>query len=208
VNLDLPKRLASRLQEPLPSWAAQAAYQPELSFGRHRGPAEFGSRPAAVLIALYPRNGAWHIPLILRPKHMIDHAGQVSFPGGAIDPGETGREAAFREFHEELGVPTDGVQVIGRLSDLYLFASNFQIEAWVAALGEQPRFAPSQHEVERVLEVPLSHLIDPANSGTFERQQGGICFRAPCFFFESQRIWGATSMVLAELLAVLTELAD
>lgn len=206
MNPLLPARLATRLQEPLPNWAAQARYQPELSFGRHRGPAELGSRPAAVLIALYPHDQQWHIPLIVRPAHMLDHAGQVSLPGGVIESGETGRAAALREYSEELGVPADGVEILGRLSDLYLFASNFRIEPWVGVVERRPGWAPSENEVEQVLEVPLGHLLDPANTGTFERRQGAISFRAPCFSFESQRIWGATSMVLAELIAVVAEL--
>ena len=97
-----------------------------MSFGRHRGPAEFGARRAAVLVVLYPHEGQWHLPLILRPAHMLDHAGQVSLPGGTIEPRETSQEAAFREFSEELGVPSTDLQMFGQLSELYLFASNFQ----------------------------------------------------------------------------------
>lgn len=208
VNADLPARLANRLTKPLPSWAAQARYQPDLSFGRHRGPAQFDARPAAVLILLYPRQGEWHIPLILRPGHMADHAGQVSLPGGTIEPGETGQQAALREFYEELGVPARDVRLLGPLSELYLFASNFRIEPWVGAIDTCPTWSPSHGEVERLMEVPLAHLIDPANTTTFERRQRGISFRAPCFRWDTERIWGATSMVLAELVAVVEELAD
>lgn len=208
MNDPLPSRLEARLQEPLPEWTAQARYQPELSFGRHRGPAECGARLAAVLVALYPRNGAWHLPLILRPAHMLDHAGQVSLPGGVIESGETGREAALREYVEELGAPADEVRILGRLSDLYLFASNFCIEPWVGVVPQTPHWTPSRDEVDRVLELPLSHLLDPANTGMFERRQGSIVFQAPCIHLDSLSIWGATSMVLAELAAVLTELTD
>jgi 8-oxo-dGTP pyrophosphatase MutT (NUDIX family) len=206
LNAELPARLASRLQQPLPSWSAQARYQPELSFGRHRGPAQFDARPAAVLILLYPHRGEWHVPLILRPAHMLDHAGQVSLPGGAIEPGETGQQAALREFYEELGVPAGDVRLLGPLSELYLFASNFRIEPWVGAIDDDPAWNPSQREVDRLLEVPLAHLMDPANTGTFERRQRGVSFRAPCFCWDSERIWGATSMVLAELVAIAKEL--
>jgi 8-oxo-dGTP pyrophosphatase MutT (NUDIX family) len=198
--------LETRLRSPLPNWAAQVRYQPELSFGRHRGPAETGARQAAVLIALYPREGLWHLPLIVRPKHMIDHAGQVSLPGGVIEPGESGRDAALREYSEELGAPPEDVRLLGRLSDLYLFASNFCIEPWVGVVAAAPRFSPSRDEVDRVLEVPLAHLLDPCNTTAFERRIGAISFSAPCFCFDSQCIWGATSMVLAELAAALDEL--
>jgi 8-oxo-dGTP pyrophosphatase MutT (NUDIX family) len=202
VNDSFPAGLATRLKQALPDWSAQARFQPELSFGRHRGPADLDARPAAVLIALFPRDGEWHIPLIVRPAHMLDHAGQISLPGGSIERGETGRQAALREYSEELGAPAEEVRVLGRLSGLYLFASNFCIEPWVGVLAEHPRWSPSKHEVDRVLEVPVRHLRDPANTSSFQRRQGEIVFSAPCFCFGSEHIWGATSMVLAELVAV------
>ena len=206
MNRDFPHQLAARLQLPLPGWSAQARYQPELSFGRHRGPAPAGARPAAVLLVLYPHEHAWHLPLMLRPLHMPDHGGQVSFPGGLIEAGESSRVAALREYQEELGASTDELQVLGPLSPLYLFASNYQIIPWVAAARTTPAWQPSQREVERLLEVPLAHLLDPENTSHVERRQRGLAFRAPCFVWDSERIWGATSMILAELVATIREL--
>lgn len=206
MNTRLPAELTRRLQQPLPGWQAQAAYQPELSFGRHRGPAPQNARPAAVLALLYPRDGRWHLPLMLRPLHMPDHGGQVSLPGGMIEGGESSRQAALREFSEELGAPADDLQILGRLTPLYLFASNFQITPWVAFTEQLPRWSPNQREVEQLLEVPLAHLLDPAATGHVERRQRGLAFRAPCFQWESERIWGATCMILAELVATLREL--
>jgi 8-oxo-dGTP pyrophosphatase MutT (NUDIX family) len=205
LNLDLPNRLAKRLQQPLPGWTAQARFQPELSFGRHRGPAPAGARPAAVLVVLYPHRGAWHLPLMLRPLHMPDHGGQVSLPGGMIEPGESSRQAALREYTEELGAPSEGLSVLGQLSPLYLFASNFQITPWIAVTDTTPSWHPSVREVERLLEVSIPHLLDPANTGHVERRQRGLAFRAPCFNWQSERIWGATSMILAELVAAVRE---
>jgi 8-oxo-dGTP pyrophosphatase MutT (NUDIX family) len=212
LNGDLPSQLAARLQSPLPGWTAQAHYQPELSFGRHLGPAHPGARLAAVLILLYPREDQfnplgdqWHIPLIVRSAHMPDHAGQVSLPGGVIEPGETSRQAALREYAEELGATVDGIRILGQLSELYLFASNFQITPWVGAIGAPPHWNPNRDEVDTLLEIPLAHLMDPANTQHIERKQRGLGFSAPCFCWQSQRIWGATSMVLAELLASLAD---
>ena len=206
MNASLPAELARRLKQPLPGWNAQAAYQPELSFGRHRGPAPLGARPAAVLALLYPREERWHLPLMLRPLHMPDHGGQVSLPGGMIEAGESSRQAALREYSEELGAAADGLEVLGQLTPLYLFASNFQITPWVAVTDQLPTWSPSEREVERLLEVPLEHLLDPAATGHVERRQRGLAFRAPCFQWESERIWGATCMILAELVATLREL--
>jgi 8-oxo-dGTP pyrophosphatase MutT (NUDIX family) len=160
-----------------------------------------------VLVVLYPRLDDWHLPPIVRPLHMPDHAGQVSLPGGVIEPGESSREAALREYHEELGAGGEELEILGQLSPLYLFASNFQITPWVAAAPSAPRFSPSEREVERLLEIPLNHLIDPRNTGRVERRQRGLEFHAPCFVWDNQRIWGATSMILAELVASIERLA-
>ncbi len=134
-----------------------------------------------MLVLLYPHERQWHVPLMLRPLHMPDHAGQVSLPGGMIEPGETAREAALREYTEELGAPATGLRLLGQLSPLYLFATNFQIAPWVAATDAAPEWNPSEQEVERLLEVPLSHLLDPASTGHVERRQRGLEFRAPAF---------------------------
>jgi 8-oxo-dGTP pyrophosphatase MutT (NUDIX family) len=206
LNSSLPQQLAARLQSSLPGWPAQARFQPELSFGRHRGPAHRGARQAAVLILLYPREGQWHLPMILRPAHMPDHAGQVSLPGGVIEAGETSREAALREYREELGAPDEGVELLGQLSELYLFATNFQITPWVGSVAAPPAWHPSPDEVDVLLEVPLSHFLDPANTDHIVRKQRGLRFSAPCFCWQTHRIWGATSMVLAELVASLADL--
>ncbi|HEX3725569.1 MAG TPA: CoA pyrophosphatase [Pirellulales bacterium] len=206
MNAHLPTQLAARLTRPLPGWPAQSRFQPELSFGRHAGPAPARARPAAVLVLLYPLADHWHIPLILRPAHMLDHASQVSLPGGVIEAGESSAQAAVREFSEELGAAVDGVQLLGKLTPLYLFASDFHVTPWVGWLGEPAIWQPNPHEVDRVLEVPLSHFCDPAVCGTLERRQGGVEYLAPCFHWQAERIWGATSMILAELVAILSEL--
>ncbi len=205
MNQNLPGQLCERLKRPLPGWKAQAGYQPEMSFGRHLGPAPADARPAAVLVLIYPCEGQWHVPLILRPSHMLDHAGQVSLPGGMIEPGETADRAALRECAEELGAPTDGVTLLGQLSELYLFASNFSIVPWVGAVNARPGFEPNRQEVERLLEVPVAHLVNPANVGRYERRQRALRFSAPCFVWESEKIWGATCMILAEFVAILTD---
>ncbi len=206
LNPALPAQLAARLEGTLPGWKAQAPYQPELSFGRHLGPPPRSAVAAAVLILLYPRDDRWHLPLIVRPAHMPAHAGQVSLPGGAIEPGEDSRQAALREFSEELGASAEGIELVGRLSDLYLFASNFRITPWVGAAPSAPRWNPSPREVDLLLEVPLAHLLDPANTGQVERRQRGLVFSAPCFHWQGQSIWGATSMILAELVSSLAGL--
>ena len=203
-----PELLAKRLAEPLPGRAVQRELEPELSYGRHYAPPPSTARAAAVLVLLYPKDDQWHIPLTVRPKTMADHGGQVSLPGGMIEAGETSRQAALRELSEELGVANDGIELLGELSPLYLYVSNFAITPWVGVVDRLPEMHPSPEEVAEVLEVPLAHLLDPANVGQQTHNHRGIGFYAPHYAWGEHLIWGATSMMLAELVAIVGELAD
>ncbi len=204
---ELAEKLGRRLQQPLPGRMAQSQFEPELSFGRHYAPAPASARPAAVLALLYWHAGAWHIPLTVRPATMVDHAGQVSFPGGVIEADESGEQAALRETEEELGVGSAELQIIGRLSPLYLFVTDFAVRPFVAIAPRRPDFAPCSREVAEVLEVPLSHLLDPGHRGIEVRRHRRLEFSAPHIAWQQHRIWGATSMMLGELLWLIEELA-
>ena len=204
MKFDLPEQLAARLiEKPLPGRAAQRRFEPSLCYGRHLGPPAVRARAAAVLALLYPHEGEWHLPLTVRPATLVAHAGQISLPGGSVDPGETGPQAALRELEEELGAGAQGVELLGGLSPLYVYVSEFQVTPWVAVAKERPDFAPSPYEVAELLEVPLSHLLDPANRGRHSRRQRGIEYSAPHFLWGRHRIWGATSMILGELVEIL-----
>jgi 8-oxo-dGTP pyrophosphatase MutT (NUDIX family) len=203
---DLPDWLASRLSGPMPPEAARARFAPTLSYGRHFGPAAFDARDAAVMILLYPRKGDWHVPLTIRPETMAAHAGQISFPGGMVEPGETTRDAALRELHEELGVEQSAVKVLGSLSTTYVFVSNFLVRPWIAASREPLAFKPCAEEVADVIEAPLAHLADLAHVGEHRYERGELTFTAPHFELDGHRVWGATSIILAELIALLAEL--
>ncbi|MGD9644915.1 MAG: CoA pyrophosphatase [Pirellulales bacterium] len=196
---DLQSFLVERLRMPLPGRTAQSRFEPELSFGRHYAPPPADARQAAVLVLLYPHADRWHVPLTLRPATMTDHAGQVSFPGGLIEPGETSEQAALRELEEELGIGAADVALLGRLTPLYLFVSNFAVEPWVAVASSRPAFRPNPSEVADVLELSLDHLIDPANFGAHKLNVRSLEFHAPHLLLGEHRIWGATSMMLGEL---------
>ena len=140
------------------------------------------------------------------PPHLPDHAGQVSLPGGAMEPGETGQQAAIREFHEELGADDEPIVLLGRLSPLYVATSNFRVEPWVGVADRRPQLVPNPTEVDELLEVPLAHLLDPAHFGSHQREAQGRCYTAPHFAWQTHRIWGATCMILGELVTLLEEL--
>jgi 8-oxo-dGTP pyrophosphatase MutT (NUDIX family) len=201
----LPQRLGERLKRPLPGVMIGTRFEPSPTHGRRYDAVAADARRAAVLILLYPHEGRWHLPLTLRPAALPLHAGQISLPGGAIDPGESSDAAAVREFHEELGATDEPIELLGPLSPIYVEASNYRVEAWIAAAGRRPDFAPNPAEVAELLEVPLAHLLDRANFGCHPRTRHGLPYSAPHFAWGNHRIWGATCMILGELVTILEE---
>src|SRR5262245_31368336 len=195
--------LAARLAGGLPGRAAQRAMVPRLAYGRHHGPVPDGARRAAVLVALYRTSGGWSIPAILRPETMKAHAGQVSLPGGLVESDETLVQTALREFEEELGAETAGMRVVGQLTPVYVFVSGFEVTPIVAVSDGLLVLKPNEHEVAAVLELQLTELVDPARRGRHLIERRGLRFTVPHFTIVGQRVWGATSLMLAEFMALL-----
>ncbi len=203
----LPARLARRLAEPLPGRAAHRQLTAELAYGRHFGPPASDARRASVLVCLFPRDGQWSIPLTLRPAHMLDHAGQISLPGGTTERCESVEECALREYREELGAHDPPLIVLGQLTSLYVFASNFFVTPCVAAASRVPDWDPNPREVERVVELPMSVLLDPARLAQHVLQRRGYCFATRHIQCGDDLIWGATGMILMEMAQVVEQAA-
>jgi len=201
----LPLRLSRRLLLPLPGRAAQASMAPPLSCGRHFDPPLQDARRAAVIALLYPREGQWHLPLVLRPEEMTSHAAQVGLPGGLIEPDEDAPSAALRELEEELGVRPGDVALLGPLTPLTVFVSNFHVAPWLGWVAARPDFRPNSAEVAELLELPAAALLDPALRGRHRRVERGIELSVPHFACGRHFIWGATGMLLAELADLLNE---
>jgi 8-oxo-dGTP pyrophosphatase MutT (NUDIX family) len=176
---------------------------PEMSYGRHAGPAPFTARPAAVTLLLFRRGTRWHLPLTERPPTLSRHAGQISLPGGAVERGESSSDAALRELAEELGVEAQ-VKLLGRLDNCYVFASDFVITPWVAAMPLEPAWRPHDREVHGVVELPLDVLLDEQRVDSITIRRGPLEFNVPCIRVGSACIWGATSVILSELAAALS----
>ncbi|MFO0788057.1 MAG: CoA pyrophosphatase [Pirellulales bacterium] len=199
---DLPARLAAALPSARRGTARRSCMSPQLSYGRHAGPPPCTARPAAVLLLLFRRDGRWRIPLTERPTALVHHGGQISLPGGAVDPGETSRAAALRELHEELGIDAK-IEPLGRLADCYVFASDFTVTPWLAAADFLPEWRPHAGEVQSVVELSLETLLDENSLGRLTIERGPLTFHAPCYRIGDVRVWGATSIILSELADVL-----
>lgn len=171
-----------------------------LNYGRHAGPHAWNTRRAAVVVLLYRRNGQWYLPLTLRPPDLAQHAGQISLPGGSIESGESVEHAAWRELEEELRIPATRVQKIGRLSEVYVFVSNFLISPCVAVIQQPFAMQPNPEEVVEVLEIPLTHLVGPSHIVRHQIRRGGVSFSVEAIRFEQHIIWGATATILGELI--------
>ncbi len=167
-----------------------------------------GLRDAAGLVLVYPRDGELYVPLTLRGSALRHHTGQVSLPGGRVDAGESIEEAALREAEEEVGLAAGAVELLGRLTPLHVPVSGHLLHPVVGLAIERPAFHVAEAEVERLIEVPLAHLRRPDQVGWEQRRRERpptVLMDVPYFDLDGARVWGATAMILAEFLAVLTE---
>jgi 8-oxo-dGTP pyrophosphatase MutT (NUDIX family) len=204
---DLPSRLADALRRRRSPRLRRDRTSPELGYGRHAGPAPHTARAAAVVLLLFQRNGQWHLPLTERPLTLAHHAGQVSLPGGAIESGEESAAAALRELDEELGFRTE-IDVLGQLPECYVFASDYLVTPWLATTAIEPEWDPHAHEVQTVVELPLSMLLEDQPMGRLTIERGPLVFHAPCIRVGHARIWGATCVILDELANLLRQLLE
>jgi 8-oxo-dGTP pyrophosphatase MutT (NUDIX family) len=159
-------------------------------------------REAAALLLLFPRNGEPWLPLTVRSSRLPTHRGEVSLPGGAVDPGDLDAAAtALRETHEELGIEPTSVEIIGQLSSFYIPPSNFRLTPMVGLSASEPVLRPHPGEVETAFCVPLRTLLDPATVHEEVWERRGVQMRVPFFLLEGWKVWGATALLLSELVA-------
>ena len=195
--------LRQSIAQKLPGQAAQRKFSHPQSYGRHFGPAFANARRAAVLVLIRWDGNQWLLPLTRRQQGGI-HSGQICFPGGGIEPGESAVDAALRECKEETGWAPHLDDVVGRLSSLYVYGSNNYVSCVVAMTQQVPSWSPDTREVAEILEVPLRHLCTDDTFNETEVGKFGLQNRAPCFRWKSHDIWGATSMMISELKTIIT----
>lgn len=205
LDIDLPQRLTAALASGnLPGRAVQRPYAHPLGYGRHYGPAPDFARQAAVLVWMYWSGSEWVLPLTKRVARGI-HASQICFAGGGLSHGETPEAAALRECEEEMGSAPTKADVLGQLSPIYVYASNNLVRCVVATTHERPTWRPDPSEVAEIIDVPLRHLCQDPELHSTELRRRGLPTTAPCFRWKTYDIWGATSMMIAELKAVILQ---
>jgi 8-oxo-dGTP pyrophosphatase MutT (NUDIX family) len=156
-------------------------------------------RDAAVLVGLVPRGDALHVLLTRRNDALRQHAGQVSFPGGGVDPGDADAiDAALRETHEEVGIPRAQLAPLGYLDPLAT-VTGFRVLPVVATIDPGYTPVPDPREVAAVFEVPLDFLLDPGNRVARRFVHEGRERRVWEYRYPDQRIWGATASMLLNL---------
>lgn len=200
------ERLRKALQGTLPGVNAQMKMVPGI---RQREMERLAwredAKKAAVLICFYPEGDEISLALIRRNEYDGVHSGQISFPGGRYEESDPDLVfTALREAEEEVNIPASKVEVLGEITPVYIPPSNFLVKPVVGWIPDKPEFIPDPSEVSVILSIPVHELLDPVNFRNKDiphREYKMI--NVPCFEIRENIIWGATAMMMSEMLDVL-----
>ena len=164
-----------------------------------------GAKLSSVLMLLYHDNGKVYLPLTKRHDYKGTHGGQISLPGGKHEEGDDSRIAtALREAEEEVGVAKNTIEVVGTLSEIYIPPSNFKVLPVVGIHSGKPNFVREEFEVEEIIEAELYDFLDHGNRKSKDIEvRGGVLRDVPYFEIQGHVVWGATAMMMSELIYIL-----
>ncbi len=198
--------LANGMKLPLPGKAAQLSMSPSpVDKRRFESKLPPNHRKGSVLILIYPHEDKAFFPLIKRPVYRGVHSGQIAFPGGKMEEEDQDEiDTALREAWEEVGILPEQVKLIGRMSDLFIPASNFLVTPVLAYSEVMPDFVAEEKEVARIIQTAVSTLLEPS----YRKQKileisNNFRLDTPYFEVDKEMVWGATAMILSELLQIL-----
>ncbi|MCM4156581.1 CoA pyrophosphatase [Gramella sp. AN32] len=205
------KQISKLKKMPLPGVEAQAKLAPlmrleELS---NINMEELNPQEAGVMAVFYPNfNGDTFLVLILRKTYQGVHSNQVGFPGGRVEPGDRDLEAtALRETQEEVGIPVEAIEVIKKMTRLYIPPSNFWVQPYVGILQKTPVLIAQDTEVEKILEVDLEDFLQEKNVVSHKLNTSyAQNIDVPAYLLNEQIVWGATAMMLAEIREMLAKI--
>ena len=189
LNLDHLRQRLAAAQDP-----------PDASVFGDEPPSDMdGTTLAGVLVPFTASEGIWSLVFTRRSEDLPSHKGEISFPGGKVDLGETGLQSALREAHEEMGIDPAHVEILGRLPRVFTVVTGFVIEPWVGLIPHS-EFTVNRKEIAEVLEIPLSVLQDSATMREQKFIRGKAVYTNWAFDVGPNIIWGATARVLKSLL--------
>lgn len=200
----IPKYLKSVLGSELPGFSAHCKLLPPGRRLKIVGEESLYVKQSSVLILLFPQGDDILTCLTKRPSTMAVHPGQISFPGGKVEKEDSSPEmTALREAREEIGIDTDRIELLGKLSDLYVEVSKFSIQPYLAWADEKPYFSVNYDEVEKLLFFPLSQFVrdEKISEVLLDTVTGPL--QVKYYPFDGEIIWGATAMILSELIEIL-----
>jgi len=200
--------LKERLQQSLPGKNAHNRMLPEPADNSAELPQksiDSSGHPSGVLVPIFPGDaGDLHVILTLRTES-IRHAGQISFPGGRSDSDETIIETALRETHEEIGIPSSKIEVRGTLSPFYLYRTDNRITPVVGTLHDKPDMRRNEAEVAEIITVRLDDLLSQSYLKREKWELSKASYWVPYWDFHRVPLWGATAMMMSELLEIYEE---
>lgn len=208
-NTEIIEWLKKRLQGPLPGIPGQERMAARVKPMPDEIP--LNARPSAVLSLLFLIEGKLHMLFIKRTSDGKVHSGQIGFPGGKQDPSDADLKAtALREAHEEVGILSSAVEILGSLTPLYIPVSNFQVYPFLGFSENRPEYNINQSEVEMVVEIPLDDLFHAERKtivNVTSPVMPEILRSVRAYKLQSGSIiWGATAMIISELETMMEEL--
>ncbi len=192
-------RLRRRLAKPLPGLQSQLKMAPSQRAAMLNDRNPENARKAAVLVVLEGEQNP-RVVLTERRKDLASHPGQISFPGGRQEPNELLIETALREAAEEINLPGSDVEIVGELTPLFVPPSNYMVHPFVAYSRQLLDLHPADGEVNEIIRASLSRLLDPSARRTEQWQRYGRSVEIPLFDLGDYKVWGATAMMLSELI--------
>lgn len=202
----LKELLTTGMAHPLPGKSAQVKMSPvPVDQRRFEDALPAHYRKGAVLILFYPFQDQARFPLIKRPEYPGVHSGQIALPGGKMEEYDADIiETALREANEEVGVNPDQIEIFGQMSDLFIPASNFLVSPVIGFAEEVPDFVPEKREVERIIQASVKTLFEPSfRKKKILTMSNNFKLDTPYFEVDQEVVWGATAMILSELLGIL-----